>query len=121
MKSKRRAAIELLMCHPDTVVAEMLGLRLSTLRQWMRQDDFTEALRRREREQSAESKRLARQAALNAASALCQITSESAKSDAKALLDILKASGAFEVDNIDAGEALAEIIKRASQEEDDHE
>jgi hypothetical protein len=109
------------MCHPDTVVAEMLGLRLSTLRQWMRDEDFVDALREREREQAAGFKRLARQAAVNAASTLCQITAESAKSDAKALLDILKASGAFEAESVDPGEALAEIIRRASQEDNSDE
>ncbi len=114
MKARRRAAIELLMCYPDTVVAEMLGIRLSTLRQWMQDETFSAALREREKEQAAGFKRLARQAALNAASTLCQITGESAKSDGKILLDILKASGAFEADEVDPGDALAEIIKRAS-------
>ena len=118
MKARRRAAIDLLMCHPDSVVAEMLGIRLSTLRQWMREESFTEALREREREQASEFKRLARQAALNAASALCQMTSESTKTDGKVLLEILKASGAFEAPEVDPGEALAEIIRRASEGDD---
>lgn len=119
MKARRRAAIDLLMCHLDSIVAEMLGIRLSTLRQWMREESFMEALREREREQTAEFRRLARQAALNAASALCQITSGSAKTDGKVLLEILKASGAFETPDVDPGEALAKIIKRASEDDDD--
>lgn len=80
----------------------------------MQDETFSAALREREKEQAAGFKRLARQAALNAASTLCQITGESAKSDGKILLDILKASGAFEADELDPGDALAEIIKRAS-------
>lgn len=119
MNAMRQDAIELLMRHPDTITAEILGIRLSTLRQWMRDPSFTQALQQREKEQSAEFRRLARQAALNAASALCQITSESAKADSKVLLDILKASGAFETLDIDPGDALAEIIKRAAEGDDD--
>ncbi|MCE5199014.1 MAG: hypothetical protein ABFD54_05030 [Armatimonadota bacterium] len=118
MRARRRTAIELLMNHPDSVVAEMLGIRLSTLRQWINDPVFSEALRDREREQKAGLGRLARQAALNAAAALCQVTGESGgsgKSDAKVLLDILKVSGAFDAEPTDPGEALAEIIRKASE------
>ncbi|MCE5322053.1 hypothetical protein LLG46_01920 [bacterium] len=119
MKARMRSAIELLMCHPDNMVAEMLGVKLPTLRGWMREDSFMEALREREKEQASESRRLARQAALNAASALCRMTSESTKADGKVLLEILKASGAFETPEVDPGEALAEIIRRASEDKDE--
>ncbi|MEN6357309.1 MAG: hypothetical protein ABFD83_09520 [Armatimonadota bacterium] len=121
MKARRHTAIELLMCHSDSIAAEMLGIRLSTLRQWMREESFMDALREREKEQAAGFRRLARQAALNAASALCRMTSESAKTDGKVLLEILKASGAFETPDVDPGEALAEIIRRASEDDDEDE
>jgi hypothetical protein len=47
------------------------------------------------------------------------MTSESAKTDGKVLLEILKASGAFEVPEVDPSEALAEIIRRAAEDDDD--
>ena len=96
MSGKPRAAIELLMSYPDTMVAEMLGVRLSTLRRWLRDSVFADALREREREQKASANRLARQAVINAAAALCQATSDPSKPDAKVLLEVLKQSGAFE-------------------------
>jgi len=119
MKSRHRAAIELLLSHPDTTVAEMLGIRLSTLRGWMRSDRFAEALRARENEQEAGARRIARQAVLNSAAALCQVASDSTKPDAKVLLEVLKASGVFEAESEDPGAALAEVIKLARQEEGD--
>ena len=118
MNARRREALELLMSHPDTVVAEMLGVKLATLREWMRQDDFAEALRRRDMEQRASLSRVARQAALNAATSLCQVASEPAQSDAKVLLELLKLSGAFEENACDPGEALAEIIRQAAKAEE---
>lgn len=117
MKSKYHAAIELLMCHPDCVVAEMLGIRLSTLRDWMNRPDFAEALRNREREQRASLRRISIQAAINAAASLCQAAGEQSRPDMKALLEMLKLSGAFESESSDPAEALSELIKRAAQEE----
>lgn len=118
MKAKLRAAIELLLCHPDTVAAEMLGVRLATLRGWMRSEGFLEALRAREREQAAAARRLARQAVVNSAAKLCQLAGDSQKADAKVLLDVLKASGSFEAEADDPGAALAEVIRLTRMEED---
>jgi len=116
MKSKRYAALELLMSHPDCVVAEMLGIKLATLRDWMNRPDFAEALRRREQEQRASLRRISIQAAINAAASLCQAAGEQSKPDIKALLEMLKLSGAFDAGSTDPGEALSEIIRRAAQE-----
>jgi hypothetical protein len=117
MKARHRAAIELLLSHPDTTVAEMLGIRLSTLRGWMRSEPFAEALRAREMEQESAARRIARQAVLNSAATLCQLASDPEKPDTKVLVEVLKASGAFEAETCDPGAALAEVIKLARAEE----
>lgn len=119
MKAQLRAAIELLLCHPDTVAAEMLGVRLVTLRSWMQSDGFLEALHAREREQAAAARRLSRQAVVNSAARLCQLAADPQKTDAKVLLDVLKASGSFEAEDEDPGAALAEAIKIARLEEEE--
>ncbi len=119
MKARHFSAVELLLSHPDTTVAEMLGIRLSTLRVWMQMECFADALRAREIEQDSAAKRIARQAVLNAATALCQFTSSPNSADAKALVDILKASGAFETQPNDPGVALAEVLNRARKNSED--
>ena len=62
--------------------------------------------------------RIARQAAMNAATALCKSVNGSGKTspDAKALLEVLKVSGAYDVDAVDPGQALAEIMGRIGVE-----
>lgn len=117
MKSRHRAAIELLLSHPDTTVAEMMGIRLSTLRAWMRMEHFAEALRDREREQEAGARRIARQAVVNSAAKLCQFATGPEKPDTKVLLDVLKVSGVFDAESEDPGASLAEVIKLARREE----
>lgn len=119
MKARRRSAIELLMSHPDSTVAEMLGVRLVTLRQWLHDPEFAQALRTREREQRASAGRIARQAVINAAASLCQAVSDISKPDVKALLEVLKASGAFEAEQEDPGEVLSEIIRQATKMEEE--
>ena len=119
MKARRRTAIELLMSHPDSTVAEMLGVRLITLRQWLHDPEFSQALRDREREQRTSAGRIARQAVINAATSLCQAVSDPSKPDVKALLEVLKASGVFEIEQEDPGEALAEIIRQAAKMEEE--
>ncbi len=84
----------------------------------MRTDEFAEALHAREREQQAAAKRIARQAVLKSAAKLCQLASDSKKTDSKLLIDVLKASGAFAAETEDTGAALAEIIKLAGEEAD---
>jgi hypothetical protein len=115
VRGKRLAAVELLMSYPDTVVAEMLGVRLQTVVRWMQDEDLAETLRSREREQARSLARLARQAAVRAAAALCQAAGNGSKPDPKVMLDILKASGAFEAEQADPAEALRDIIKFAGQ------
>ena len=115
MEGKRLAAVELLMSYPDSVVAEMLGVRLQTVARWMRDEEFMGALKAREREQYRSLVRIARQAAVRAATALCQTAGDQAKPDPKAMLDILKASGAFEAEPTDPSEALRDVIKMAGQ------
>ena len=115
MNGKRLAAVELLMSYPDTVVAEILGVRQQTLARWMQDGDFSEALRSREREQARSLWRIARRAALRAAAALCQAAGNGTKPDPKVMLDILKASGAFEAQQADPEETLRDIIKFAGQ------
>ena len=117
MKSRHRAAIELLLSHPDTTVAEMMGVRLCTLRAWMQMEHFAEALRDREREQGAGARRMARQAVVNSAAKLCQLAVGPEKPDTKVLLDVLKVSGVFDAETEDPGAALAEVIRQARREE----
>jgi hypothetical protein len=106
------------MSYPDSTVAEMLGIRLGTLRGWMRMDDFAKALADREREQKSSAVRIASQAVVNAAASLCQAAGEPSKTDIKVLLEVLKASGAFEQTPDDPGEALAQIIRLAAAGEE---
>lgn len=119
MKTRHRSAIELLMSHPDSTVAEMLGIRLTTLRNWLHDPKFAQALRTREKEQKASAGRIARQAAINAAATLCQAVSDPLKPDVKALLEVLKASGAFEAELEDSGEALSDLIRQAAKMEEE--
>lgn len=116
MKSKQSSALDLLMSQPDSVVAEMLGVRLATLREWMSQPEFAETLKKREQEQRASLRRISIQAAINAAASLCQAAGEHSKPDMKSLLEMLKLSGAFEGETNDASAALSEIIRRAAME-----
>lgn len=115
MKSRRAQAVELLMSYSDAAVAEMLGMSLETLRRWAGEPEFAEALNAREREQKRALARIARQAALRAAETLCQVAGEQSKPDAKALLDILKASGAFEAQEEDPAEAIAAAVREAAR------
>ncbi len=113
MNAKRALAVELLMNYPDWMVAEMVGVRLRTLMRWMRMPDFADALREREKQQARSLFRLARQAALKAAAALCETNGGTAKPDPKVLLETLKLSGAFETPAQDPVDALGEIVNRA--------
>lgn len=123
MKARHRHAIELLLRHSDTAVAEMLQIRLPTLRSWMKIEGFTEALRDREREQESSARRIARQAVMACAVALTQLaaTDSENKPDPKILLEVLKASGVFEAKVEDSGETLAEVMRQIHQDmEDDY-
>lgn len=117
MKPRLHAAIDLLLSHPEATVAEMMSVKLSTLRDWMRTEGFSEALRAREREQVASARRLARQAVVNSAARLCELSADPQKADPKILVDVLKASGVFEAEPEDPGAALAEAIRAARAEE----
>ena len=122
VKNRHATAVELLMSYPDHIVAEMLGVRLRTLTRWMGMREFRDALREREQSQSRALGRVARQAALRAASTLCQTAGNGdvSKTDPKILLDLLKISGAFEKsDESDSADALAEIINRATNAEEE--
>ncbi len=117
MKAKHRTAIDLLFSYPEPVVAEMLGIRLATLRNWLKMPEFTQALRQREREHRIAAARMAGQAVMNSAAALCKITENKTSPDTKVLLDLLKAASAFDKQVEDPGADLKEIIRRVSQEE----
>ena len=119
MKATHREAIELLLSHPDTTVAEMMGIRLATLRAWMQMEHFAEALRDREREQGAGARRMARQAVVNSAAKLCQLAVGPEKPDTKVLVDVLKVSGVFDAETEDPGAALAEMVKLAHKRAED--
>jgi len=112
MNAKQASAVELLMSYPDSTVAEMIGVRLKTLLKWMKSPDFAEALREREKHQRQALARLAAQAALKAAAALCEPSGGGPKPDPKVLLETLKLSGAFETPEIDPAEALADAVSR---------
>lgn len=119
MKARHRAALELLLSHPDTTVAEMIGVRLSTLRAWMQTEEFVEALRDREREQESGARRIARQAVVNSAAKLCQLATQPEKPDTKILVDVLKVSGVFDAESEDPGAALAQMVKLARKKAED--
>lgn len=119
MKSRRARAIDYLMsCTPEQA-AEALGVRIQTLEQWMQMEDFKEALRVREREDKRSLARIARRAALNAAQTLADIATDRAKPDVKILLELVKASGAFEQEAEDASDGFDEIIRRLQGDEND--
>ncbi len=119
MKNRRARAVDYLMsCTPEQT-AEALGIRIQTLEQWMKMDDFKEALRSREREDKRSLARIARRAALNAAQTLSDIASDRAKPDAKILLEIVKASGAFEQEAEEISDGVDEIIRRLQGDEND--
>jgi transcriptional regulator with XRE-family HTH domain len=119
MKSRRARAVDYLMsCTPEQT-AEALGVRIQTLEQWMKMDDFKEALRAREREDKRSLARIARRAAINAAQTLSDIAADRTKPDVKVLLEIVKASGAFEKEAEDANDGLDEIIRRLQGDEYD--
>lgn len=117
MNPRKTAAIDLLLAHPEPVVAEMMGIRLTTLRRWMRDPEFTQALRERERQQAEALGRITRGTVLEAVRALRRLVADPAKPDLKAVVDVLKASGAFEQQVQDPGAALAEIIASLPDEE----
>lgn len=115
LTANHRKAIELLLSHPDATVAEKIEVDLCVLRKWMRTPEFRAELNAREQEQKASAARLARQAVLNAATALSRATGDTeTKMEAKVLLDVLKASGALEDKGEDPGAALAEVIRRVT-------
>jgi len=116
MRAKRRRAVRFLMTNSTERVAEMLGIRLTTLENWMSMDDFRAALREREREQKRSLARIARQAALNAAESLCDQVLDRAKPDAKIMLDLIKASAAFEAESEDPVAAIEEVLRHAREE-----
>lgn len=118
MKSRRARAVDLLMGNQPEQVAKMVGVRLITLESWMKMNDFRDALASREREHKRSLARLARQAAVNAAETLCTVAANRTKPDAKILLEIIKASGAFEPQTEDSGDSLAEVIRRLEEEDD---
>ncbi len=115
--NRKTKAVDLLLSHSDKAVADMVGVKLSTLRSWMRTDAFVEALREREREQTLAAKRLARQAVINSAVKLCELTQNSSNAEAKVLLDVIKASGSLDQENEDPGALLADAIRQAHREE----
>lgn len=119
LNHKYAAAVELLLAHPDTVVAEMLGIRLATLRRWMRNPAFSQILRERELEQRSGAVRIARQAVVNAAAKLAGAVGGAEKPDPKVLLDVLKAAGAFDPEQADPAQALAEFVSRLDGEHTD--
>lgn len=115
MRPRHRRALDLLMSRRPCEVAEEIGVTLATIERWMGSSEFREALREREREQKRTLGRLARQAAVGAARALCEPASEGAKLDAKILLEIIKASGAFEIDPDTSGDDVDDMIRRIGE------
>ncbi len=115
MRANRRKALDLLMTQQPDEVAQSVGVRLTTLETWMRMDDFRKALRAREQEQKRALARLSRQAALSAAQSLCAAAERAAKPDPKILLEIIKASGAFEAEEEDPAEAVADVLRAARE------
>ena len=116
MSPRKRMALELVCRYPLSVAAEMIGVKLSTLESWMESDNFKEAIAKHDREQQKSLTRLARTAAINAASSFCRLADDNSKADAKAMIDLLKLSNAFEIKDLEESFSIADVIKLAAKE-----
>lgn len=81
----------------------------------MNEPEFKKTLRQLEKNQAKSLARLSRQTALMSSAYLCRAISEQCKIDAKVLLDIIKASGAFEQTAESAESALADVVSAISE------
>jgi hypothetical protein len=116
---RQRKAIKLMFQMTDAEVATSVEVRPETLAAWLREDDFREALAAESRSIKSAAARMTSDAALSAAKKLKE-TIETGKEtkDSKLILDTLKASGAFAVQDDDAGESLEGMVSRLAVEDD---
>ncbi len=113
---KQGQALELLFFGPPEKVAEKVGVRISTLRRWLKDSGFRQALRARSREKREAGERLAAQAVMMASSALhTALRTGEDRPVTRAALETLKISGALAACLSPPGEeaeSLSQIIER---------
>ncbi|MDO8588969.1 MAG: hypothetical protein Q7T82_18235 [Armatimonadota bacterium] len=103
---KQKKAVRLLCQVPEERVAAEVGVLVKTLRRWMGNREFAEALAAQIREGRDSAARICSQGYAHAAAKLHEVvageTGASAKLDVKTLVDILKGGGILK-DTSDAG------------------
>lgn len=111
---------------PEEKVAEMLGVKLDTLRRWKGKREFIDAMQLAATETRQSATRILSNALAHAAERIHEMVAIGAdtqplKPDAKVMVDMLKASGMLEAVLNDTGESesLASILAQLAQEEDE--
>ena len=113
LHTKQKKAVELLFRLPEHEVAEQVDVRLSTLRRWLGKREFADAMSARVREDRNSAERITSLSCAHAAARLYKVVAadpgdNTAKIDAKTLLDLLKGSGVLK--ESDEGENRNEAI-----------
>gem|GEM_PF-1622825 len=121
--AKRREALDLLFAMAPEEAAARLGVRPETVRRWLDDPAFAQALRRRCAERREAARRIAAEGVLAAARELArQAAAGEDRPASRAALDILKASGVLEAaaepGEPDAG-AIRELMDRLGAGEPD--
>ncbi|MDO8684899.1 MAG: hypothetical protein Q7N50_15655 [Armatimonadota bacterium] len=126
LNPKQRQAVRLLFEAPEEKVAEMLGVKLDTLRRWKGKREFIDAMQLAATETRQSATRILSNALAHAAERIHEMVAIGAdtqplKPDAKVMVDMLKASGMLEAVLNDTGESesLASILAQLAQEEDE--
>ncbi len=120
--AKQRQALDLLFAMAPEEAAAVLGVRPATVRRWLDDPAFAQALRRRCTERREAARRIAAEGVLAAARELArQAQGPDEKAPARAALDVLKASGVLEQEDgaqEDEAGAIARMMERLAKEEE---
>ena len=112
LSSKQQTAIELLFSNTEQQAVQTLGVQKETMRRWLKNPEFCNAIRDAERRQHQSLVRIAGNAALHAVVSLCTGV------DPKTALEVLKLSKALEQQDEDPAEYIAEILKRLDRDDE---
>lgn len=110
MSKNQRQAIDLLASHPVQEVAEILDVRTRTVRRWMKQPEFAEELRSRDKETIDSLVRIANFAAMHAATKFGEAAS-SGKLDPKISFETLKLCSVYDK-TADDTDALGDFVRQ---------
>jgi hypothetical protein len=113
LTAKQKKAVRLMFQMTDDEVAREVGVTPETVALWRRRLEFAEALASEERAIRAAASRIAAGASLEAARRLRHTLEHGGD---KALLDVLKASGAFQERAESAEEAIEAVIAQSVRE-----